>query len=225
MAYDDSSLNGDLIFDEYNDKNNFMGTITPTGFYVYHILGDGFDLMAEQCSQFMNDFSILSANTNGLDNFWGISYNMPRPTLPTSQRLLTDEEYKVYLYLRNCQLITKEDIEINFSKCFCGEELADYDVYFSYETHYLEAASHLNYIAEDTISSNLHKRNDDLTRHYVTDFSNDEDTELIESGLSVVEEVVTIVNIPYNNWDSEFLEFMQQYISVKGNLKIKEYSI
>ena len=222
MAYDDTSLNGDLIVDEYDDHNNFVGTNTPSGFLVYHLLGDGFDLMAEQCSKFMNDFSILSASASSLDKFWGVSYNMPRPTLPTSERKLSDEEYRVYLYLRNCRLLTREDLLINMQKCF---GLDDYEIVLSDEALYLEATDHPNYEAEDTISSNLHKRDDDTTLHFVTDFANDETTELIEGGLSEQGELMTVINIPYNDWDSEFLEFMEQFVSVKGNLKIKEYHL
>lgn len=222
MAYDDTSFNGDLIVDEYDDHNNFIGTNTPSGFLVYHLLGDGFDLMAEQCSKFMNDFSILSASASSLDKFWGVSYNMPRPTLPTSERKLSDEEYRVYLYLRNCRLLTREDLLINMQKCF---GLDDYEIVLSDEAFYLEASDHPNYEAEDTISSNLHKRDDDTTLHFVTDYSNDETTEVIESGLSEEGELVTVINIPYNDWDEEFLEFMEQYVSVKGNLKIKEYHL
>lgn len=222
MAYDDTSFNGDLIVDEYDDHNNFVGTNTPMGYLVYHLLGDGFDLMAEQCSKFMNDFSILSASASSLDKFWGVSYNMPRPTLPTSERKLSDDEYRVYLYLRNCRLLTREDLLINMGKCF---GLDDYEIVLSDEAFYLEATDHPNYEAEDTISSNLHKRDDDTTLHFVTDYSNDETTEVIESGLSEEGELVTVINIPYNDWDSEFLEFMEQYVSVKGNLKIKEYHL
>lgn len=222
MAYDDTSFNGDLIVDEYDDHNNFVGTNTPSGFLVYHLLGDGFDLMAEQCSKFMNDFSILSASASSLDKFWGVSYNMPRPTLPTSERKLSDGEYRVYLYLRNCRLLTREDLLINMGKCF---GLDDYEIVLSDEAFYLEASDHLNYDAEDIVSSNLHKRDDDTTLHFVTDFANDETTELIEGGLSEQGELMTVINIPYNDWDSEFLEFMEQFVSVKGNLKIKEYHL
>ena len=147
---------------------------------------------------------------------------MPRPTLPVSERKLSDEEYRVYLYLRNCRLLTREDLLINMQKCF---GLDDYEIVLSDEAFYLEATDHPNYEAEDTISSNLHKRDDDTTLHFVTDFANDETTELIEGGLSEQGELMTVINIPFNNWDSEFLEFMEQFVSVKGNLKIKEYHL
>ena len=222
MSYDDTSYYGDLIVDEYDDKCNFIGTHTPMGYLAYHLLGDGFDLMSELCSKFMNDFSILTADTRGLDKFWGVSYNLPRPTLPNSERLLTDEEYKIYLYLRNCRLLTREDLLINFGKCFSFD---DYEIFFSEETLYLNASDHLNYESIETIGSNLHKNDEDSSRHFVTDYSNDEETETIGSGLSTEKELVTVVNIPFNSWSKEFLEFMEQYISVKGNIKIKEYSL
>lgn len=225
MSYDDTSYYGDLIVDEYDDKNNFIGTNTPSGFLVYHLLGDGFDIMAEQCEKFMNDFSILSASASSLDKFWGVSYNLPRPKLyigTEDERYLTDEEYRVYLYLRNCRLLTREDLLINFGKCF---GIDDYEIVLSDESQYLQAVDHLSYEAETTVGSNLHKRDDDSTLHFVTDYANDETTELIEGGLSTEENLVTVINIPYKEWDTGFLEFMEQYVSIKGNIKIKEYHL
>lgn len=220
MAYDNTSFYGDMIFDEYDDKNNLMNPETPVGFLFYHILGDGFDKMSDMSSKFLNDFSILSAEASSLDKYWGISYNLPRPTLPDSGRLLSDKEYRVYMYLLNCRLITVEDILINFNKCF---GLEGKEVYLSEETNFLEATDHLSYESEETLSSNLHKREDDNTKHFITTFDEDDDTEVFESHLSTVEEIVTVINIPPNGWESEFLKFLEPFIGIKGNLKIKEY--
>ena len=230
MAYDNTNFYGDLIVSEYDDKGNFMTPPTPTGYYVYHILGDGFDLMSEMCTQFMNDFSILTASTKGLDNFWGVSYNMPRPSLyegTSNERKLTDEEYRIYLYLRNCRLMTREDIEINMNKCFAVEkENSQYYIFFSTETNYLSVVNHLNYNSKTTEESNLAKNDEDTSLNFITNFASDEDTLLIESGLSEVEEVIEVINVPSpNGYDPAFLELLENYISVKGNLKIKEYSI
>lgn len=222
MAYDNTSFYGDMIFDEYDDKNNLMNPETPVGFLFYHIIGDGFDKMSDMSSKFLNDFSILSADASSLDKYWGISYNLPRPTLPDSGRLLSDEEYRVYLYLLNCRLITVEDILINFNKCFGFD---DNEVYLSEETNYLEATDHLSYEAEETVTSNLHKREDDNTKHFITTFDEDDDTEVFESLINTIESEVTIINIPYQNWDSEFLQFIRPFISIKGNLEIREYSL
>ena len=48
---------------------------------------------------------------------------------------------------------------------------------------------------------------------------------MIEGGLSEMEEVITVINIPFNDWDSEFLSYLEQFISVKGNIMIKEFHL
>lgn len=221
----ESSFYGDMIVDEYDDKNNLMNPPSPVGFLFYILLGVGFDSMSDMCSKFLNDLSVLSCDSSSLDNFWGVSYNLPRPTLPESGRLLTDDEYRVYLYLLNCRLITVEDILINFNKCFGFE---DYEIFLTQETHYLETVDHIHYAAEENIRSNISKNNTDTSKHYLTNHERDDDTETIESLLSTVEETETIINIPPksdNPWSTEFLEFLMPYISIKGNVRIKEYKV
>lgn len=226
MAYDNTSFYGDIIYDEYDDKNNLVGTDTSSGFYIYHILGDGFDLMSSQAENFLNDMSLLSADPSSLDKFWGVSYDMPRPKLyegTASERLLTDEEYRIYLYLRNCRLMTMQDIEINMNKCFSTD---GYDVYFSNETSYLAGTSHLVYDATITDTSNLAKNSDDTTNDYLVNLeSDDANVHKIEGNLSTVSEQLTVINIPYNEWDEGFLSFLEQFISVKGDLSIREYNL
>lgn len=223
MAYDNTSFYGDIICDDYDEKNNFMNPVSPVGFFFYHILGDGFDTMSEMCNKFLNDLNILSADADSLDKFWGVSYKLPRPKLnegTPNERLLTDDEYRVYLYLRNCRLITVEDILVNFNKCFVVE---DYEVYISSETDFLQVVDHLNYESIEDVTSDLKKNTSDTGGHFITDFNNDEETKVIESMLSTVEETLHVVNIPSHNWDNEFLQFLEPYISIKGNIKIQEY--
>ena len=226
MSYDNTSFYGDVLFDEYVDKCNFINPPTSTGFYVYHIVGDGFDSMSDMCTQFLNDYSILSANSSSLDPFWGVSYNMPRPSLyigTENERLLTDEEYKIYLYLRNCRLMTKEDLEICLGNCF---NIEDYSIKFSEEMHYLSTTNHLNYTPTITDTSNIQKNSDDDTYDYVIkQNSDDEEVNVIGGNLSETTETITVIEIPFNNWDNEFLSLIQQYISIKNNLEIKEYSL
>ena len=122
--------------------------------------------------------------------------------------------------------MTREDIEISMNKCFSRvDENRIYYIYFSEEMFGLEATDHVNYESLVTESSNLAKNNEDTTANFVTDFSHDGDAMQILGNLSTVEEKSTVINIPHQGWDSEFLEFMAQYISVKGDLKIKEYPV
>ena len=221
MSYDDTSFTGDLIVDEYDEQNNFMNPESSMGFLVYHLLGDGFDIMSEAETQFMNDTDILSADSRGLDMFWGLSYNMPRPNI--NGRLLTDDEYKIYLYLRNCQLLTRQDIETCFNKCFGVD---DYGIYFSTDTNYLHTVDHLDYESEDTINSNLARNNEDDSDEYIIDYTNPlEDVKGLEGFQSTEEDEIIIINVPYNGYDEDFLELLIPYISIKGNVLIKEYNL
>lgn len=226
MAYDDTSFYGDIVFDEYDDKGNFINPPTSAGFYVYHILGDGFDSMSEMCSKFLNDFSILSADVSSLDKFWGASYNMPRPKINVgtpNERYLTDEEYRAYLYLRNCRLMTREDLEINMNKVFGFD---GYEIFFSEEKNYLTATSHLVYTPTTTDTSNIAKNNDDVSNDYIIkQGAIDDDVHRIEGNLSELSETIHIINIPYNEWDKDFLTFLEEYISIKGNVVLKEYNL
>lgn len=227
MAYDDSSDYGDMICDEYDEQNNFMNPPSPTGYYVYKIIGGALDKMKEYTSQFMNDYSVLSADSRSLDYFWGLSYKMPRPTIGTdeNERLLTDDEYRIYLYIRNSQLITRQNLEVNLGKCFNHD---DKEIYFTYLESGLESVDHPNYIARITDTSNLAKKADDTGGHFVTNYDEDsQDTELIRGVLSTQSELELICNIPHpeeGNWDPLFLEFLEQYISIKGNVILREAS-
>ena len=224
MSYDDTSYYGDRFVDEYDDKNNFLGTETPLGYYVYHIIGDSLDLMNKYCTEFMNNMSILSTDTERLDKYWGRIYDMPRPTIARQGTTspLTDDEYRIYLYLRNTQLITREDLEIAFNNCF---SIDDYMVRFTVETNYLSLVDHLNYDAMETSGSNIAKQSTDESKDYVTDYESDADTELIQSGLSKDETNMIVIQVPANNWEPNFLSLLEQYISVKGNIRIGEYTL
>ena len=219
MSYDDTSFYGDLYCEEFDEANNFMNPPSPTGYYFYKTCGYVLDDIQEWVSKFLRDYDILSSDGRSLDLFWGISYNMPRPTLPISERKLTDKEYRVYLYLRNCQLLTVRDITICLGKCFNKESEV---INVSKVSNYLQVSDHLHYTPKTTETSNIAKRDDDSTKHFVTNFEEDKDTEVIESGLSEVSEVQEYIMIPFDNWDPEFLEFLQPYLSVKGTLVIKQ---
>ena len=226
MAYDDSSFYGDLLCYEYDEQNNFMNPQSSFGFLVYYLLGGGFDMMSDMCNKFLNDLSLLSADSSSLDKFWGVSYGMPRPKLyvgTENERYLTDDEYRVYLYLRNCRLMTRQDIEVNMNKCFA---LDDYDCYFSEESVYLNATDHRVYTPATTPLSNIAKNISDTSKDFIISSSEQyDDVHSIEGNLSESTDRLLVINVPFQNWDSTFLAFMEQYISVKGNLRLKEYKL
>lgn len=222
--YDDSSYYGERICDEYDDKNNFMVPETSMGYFVYKVVGGVFDDIQDMISQFINDCDILSADASSLDKFWGVSYDLPRPTIGEAPdtRLLTDEEYRIYLYLSNCQLITVEDIIIAAGKCFNTE---DKTVYINTLDEYLQTVDHPHYTSIEENGSNLHKRLDDDSDKYITNFEEDENTAAIAGRLSRTAGNQKVVNIPFQEWNPLFLEFLENIITVNRSVLIREYTI
>ena len=269
MSYDDSSLIGDEICDYYYDiENNFMNPPSPTGFFIYKVIGGAFDRLNDLVTQFRIDYSILDCsigdveivngfpeepNTthtyyvpqytaaggsftkysfngaswdsetvtgdvlNSLDIFWGRSYNLVRPHLTytddgdTYTRVLTDEEYRIYLYLKEHQLLTMKDLLVAFGNAF-GSAEASTTVLNSIHT-----VDHKKY-------DNPSFSNDGLAAY------DDEDTDIItdnlidKSGVNVINDRLaqgtTSILIPDDGWDEVFLRFLEGFISIKGNILI-----
>ena len=269
MAYDNSSLTGDEICDyHYDIENNFMNPPSPTGFFIYKVIGGAFDWLGDLITQFRIDYSILDCNVgdveivngfpeepntnhtyyvtnytttggsftkysfvdgewvsetvtgdvlNSLDVFWGRSYNLVRPHLSyvsdgaTYTRVLSDEEYRIYLYLKNHQLLTMKDLLVSFGNAFGSAETS---------TTIL-----------GSIHTVDHKRYDTPPFTNVTLAAYDEDdTDIItdnlvdKSGVNVVNDrlaqgTISII-VPDNDWDEQFLRFLESFISIKGNILI-----
>ena len=269
MAYDNSSLTGDEICDYYYDiENNLINPPSPTGFFIYKIIGGCFDWLNDLVTQFRIDYSILDCSVgsveivngfpeepnikhtyyvpqytistdacftkysyvndewvsetvtddvlNSLDVFWGRSYNLIRPTISytdddTYTRVLTDEEYRIYLYLKNHQLLTMKDLLVAFTNAFGSAETS---------TTLL-----------DSIHTVDHKTYDNPPFTNVTLAAYDEDdTDIItdnlvdKSGVNVVNDRLaqgtTSILIPDDGWDEQFLRFLESFISIKGNILI-----
>ena len=270
MAYDNSSLTGDEICDyHYDIENNFMNPPSPTGFFIYKVIGGAFDWLNDLITQFRIDYSILDCNVgdmeivnsfpeepnlthtyyvpqyttvgdcftkysfvdgewvsetfsgdvlNSLDLFWGKSYNLIRPHLSyisdgdTYSRVVTDEEYSIYLYLQNHQLLTMKDLLVAFSNAFGSAETST------------------------TVLNSIHTV--DHKKYDVPPFSNttlaaydDEDTDIItdklidKSGVDVINDRfaqgILSITIPDEDWiDENFLRLLESFISIKGNILI-----
>ena len=68
MAYDNSSLSGDEISDYYYDiENNLINPESPSGYFIYKVLGGAFDWLNELIVQFRNDYSILDCNVGNVE--------------------------------------------------------------------------------------------------------------------------------------------------------------
>ena len=68
MAYDESSVTGDEICDYYYDlENNFMNPPSPTGYFIYKVIGGCFDWLGEIIGQFRIDLGILDASVGNVE--------------------------------------------------------------------------------------------------------------------------------------------------------------
>ena len=268
MAYDNSSLTGDEICDYYYDiENNFMNPPSPTGYFIYTVLGGAFDRIAELVNQFRIDYSILDCNVgkieinkfpeepnlthtyyvplydeegnkyikyqfvdgvwvetalhtkvlNSLDTFWGRSYNLERPSISytidgvTFSRALTDDEYKIYLYLRNHRLLTQKDVLVAFGNCFGDVQVGQQTIAS------IRAVNHKMYdnppFTNETLAA--YDPNDTGividTKHTGVDSDPVIDKKTTTSTLTIT--------IP-EGYDENFLTLLAEYASIKGNVLI-----
>ena len=220
------SINGEVICDEYLDEGNPVNPESSFGWFIYMIIGGAFDKMDEMTNTFLNDCDVISANPKSLDRFYGASLGLPRPTIieNSTERLLTDKEYAVYLYLRNCQLLTRLDLLTVFSHCM-GDDNSD-DLYNGVSltdeiNNQWQTVDHLNYTSPDTPSSNIGRNSLDDLNHIVKQGSTEE-VYSIPGKSSYTGEFLTYVNIPSAGWSKAFLDFLTEFISIKGNVLIRE---
>ena len=271
MSYDDSSIVGDEICDYYYDiENNFMNPPSPTGFFIYKVLGGCFDWLNDLISQFSNDYSILDCDVgtveivgafpdepdtkhtyyvpnytttggnytkysynntswssetvtgeilNSLDTFWGRSYNLIRPIISyvsdgdTYSRSLSDDEYRIYLYLRNHQLLTMKDLLVAFGNAFGSAEASTTTLN---TLHFVDHKKYDNPSFSNTTLTAYDEDDPDTLTDKLTD----------KSGVyTLADKLATgtvTISIPYNGWDEHYLSFLEEYVSIKGNVLIAE---
>lgn len=173
-----------------------------------------------------NTSTVETKVLNTLDTFWGNSYNLERPSLSYVQdgviysRMLTDDEYKKYMYLLNHRLVTRQDLLVAFENAF-GDSEDGTDV----------TLGTMN--LSDTHMVN-HKYYDDPAFTNVTLAAYDpEDKEIVIDDMHSSMDVNVVIDkktpgtiitviIPNQQWDKHFLTFLEDYISIKGNVKISQ---
>lgn len=221
MAYDDTSFYGDLFCMNYDGENNPIHPPSPFGFFLYHIIGHTFDSMDDIVTDFMNNSNILYCDEK-LINYYGRQYNIPNPFF--NNRFLTPEEYRIYIYLKKCRLLTIEDLQVCFNNCMSFDE---YEVKVTkVEPDILEVIDHLNYESNDdwTISNILANTEDDGADK-ITNHAEDENYDKLKGKFGHNYNLEVIVEIPENGWAQDFLDLLMTFISVKGNVKVQEYHL
>lgn len=154
---------------------------------------------------------------NSLDVFWGRSYNLVRPHLSyadggdTYTRVLTDEEYRIYLYLKNHQLLTMKDLLVAFGNAFGSAEVS------TALLNTIHTVDHRKYDVPQFSNDTL-KAYDDEDTDITTDLLVDkEGVNLVYNRLA---QGTTSILIPDDGWDENFLSLLEEFISIKGNILI-----
>lgn len=226
MAYDNESLTGDIIAEEYLEEGNPLNPESPFGYFIYRLIGGAFDKMDDMTNRFLQDCSILSTSAESLDDVWGKDLDLPRPSIVDGdglERLLTDDEYRVYLYVRHCRLMTVEDLLCVFNRCMSTDS---YDVYIEKEaTGNLKVVDHLKYESRVTDVSDIAAQEDDDSGDIITDHVNDDDVNTVPDYLHRSTDFIIVLYVPMQGWDSGFLALLEEYASIKGNVSIREYSV
>ena len=222
------SSNGEIICDEYLPENNPVNPESSFGWFIYLVIGGAFDKMDEMTTKFLNDLDLMSASPRILD-ITGANQGYPRPTIVDNgtERALTDKEYAVYLYLRNSQLLTKLDLLCVFGHCM-GDDTSDNDyggVTVTKEKNaQWQTVDHLHYTSPETPGSNIGKNSND-DHNYIVKQGSQEEVYTIPGMTNYTGEYVTVVNIPHADWSNAFLSFLTEFISIKGNVLIREVVI
>ena len=221
------SINGEIICDEYLPENNPVNPETSFGWFIYLVIGGAFDRMDEMTNTFLNDLDITSSNPNSLDKFYGRSLNLPRPTIIEDgvERLLNDKEYAAYLYLRNSQLLTRLDLLSAFGHCMGNDETdAPYGgvTVVDEPNNQFMAVDHLHYTSPETSKSNIGVNNPDDHNRTTDRLVDDDNVYRISGRSSYSGDTVTVVNVPSGGWSPVFLDFLTDYISIKGNVLVRE---
>lgn len=223
-----SSTNGEIILDEYLPEGNPVNPMSSFGWFIYVVLGGGFDIMDEYVNEFLNDTDVMSCNSEKLDEVWGASLNAPRPKIieDSVERFLTDDEYRVYLHVIQCQLMTRLDL-LNVFAHSMGDDSLDDDPYKGVEVVKEDSGTwrtvdHLNYFSVETPESNIGANDPDDPNRIINHENSEEDVNVIPGIHSYSGNEVYVVNVPKNNWSAAFLDFLVEYISIKGNVLIRE---
>ncbi len=154
---------------------------------------------------------------NSLDVFWGRSYNLVRPHLSyadggdTYTRVLTDEEYRIFLYLKNHQLLTMKDLLVAFGNAFGSAEVS------TALLNTIHTVDHRKYdvprFSNDTLKA-YDNEDTDITTDLLVD---KEGVNLVYNRLA---QGTTSIIIPDDGWDENFLSLLEEFISIKGNILI-----
>ncbi|BBL61495.1 hypothetical protein [Methanobrevibacter arboriphilus] len=104
MAYDDTSENGDMISDYFDEENNVMNPPSDAGWFFYNLIGKSLDSVSDVYNQSVLNRSPIRCSNSYL-NVLGKSMGVKRDFN------WSDDEYRAYLILNYYNTATIKGLE------------------------------------------------------------------------------------------------------------------
>ena len=175
-----------------------------------------------------NSTTVQTKVLNTLDTFWGRSYDLERPFISyvndgvIYSRMFTDEEYKRYMYLRNHRLMTRQDLLVAFNNAFgveSGEEIEEVNI-ITMSLQDIHTVNHKQYDSPPFSNVTLAAIDPYDDEIIIDKFHTDYDVNVI-CDKKTAGTIITVI-IPYSGWDEHYLEALEEFVSIKGNVKISQ---
>lgn len=209
-----SSSNAQMQIYSDETQNNFAQAVT-TGHYRIEVT-------SEEQKIWVNDTLIKTTNlslpnariTLRVRNGKYLIYkNFKVYTGGAKERPLTDEEYRIYLYLKNHQLLTMKDLLVAFTNAFGSAETSTTIL------NSIHTVAHTTYDNPQFSNDSLRAYDDEDMNITTNQLVDKDGVNLINNRLA---QGTTSILIPNDGWDEEFLRLLESFISIKGNILISQ---
>ena len=84
------------------------------------------------------------------------------------------------------------------------------------------AVDHLHYNSPVTDESDIGVNSDEDYNRFTNELVDDENVYRISGRTSYTGDMITYVNVPAKGWSPVFLDFLTDFISIKGNVLVRE---
>lgn len=104
MAYDSSSMYGDQICENFDEKNNIMNPPSETGFFIYNLYGKSFDDLSDKVGMMIINSNPIRCDFEYLDLLakeLGLKKNPE----------WSDDEYRAYIIIHTYNTLTVKGLE------------------------------------------------------------------------------------------------------------------
>lgn len=123
MGYDNSSMNGDMICNMFDEENNCMNPPSDTGWFLYNLLGKSFDGISDRVGQMVLNLNPIRCEDSYLDML-GRELQIKR------SHSWSNDEYRAIIILNTYNTMTVAGLEYVLNQ-ISATETSDLDGYIT----------------------------------------------------------------------------------------------